>query len=141
LLELAKQQDIVILHVLAKLNSLSQGYVEELVAILESLTGRNDYPLSAIDNLDTIGRLRDLIVLLNGNDVALYAAGHWKFLPERWEEPEIRDPLNMENQLILTVGPPPEWGETSIEVEVDNGQPRTFPYKPVFPESPLRRFG
>jgi hypothetical protein len=38
----------------------------------------------------------------------------------------------MENQLILAVGPPPEYGETSIEVEVDNGQPRTIPYKVLF---------
>jgi hypothetical protein len=105
------------------------------VSILESQIGRNNHPLSALENLDTIGRLRDLIVLLKGNDVALYADSHWKFLPERWEEPEIRDPLNMEDQLILAVGPPPEWGETSIEVEVDNGQPRTLPYKPVSPFS------
>jgi hypothetical protein len=63
LLELAQQQDVVILHVLTKLNSLTQGYVEDLVSILESLTHGNPQ-LSALEHLDIIGRIRDLTVLL-----------------------------------------------------------------------------
>jgi hypothetical protein len=66
LLELAQQQDVVILQVLTKLNSLAQGYVKELVSILESLIHGNPPP-SALEKLDLVGRIRDLIALLKGN--------------------------------------------------------------------------
>jgi hypothetical protein len=86
---------------------------------------------SALDKLHKIGQLRDLLVLIKGNDLAVYANSHWKFLPERWEEPATRDPLDLENQLIIAIAQP-DFDYYSVEVEVDNGQPRTLPAESIF---------
>jgi hypothetical protein len=131
-LELAGYKDTVLIHVATKLNAETQAYVEELVSILEAVDIRTP-ALSAKAELQLLRRTRELIVLLKGNDVMVYAERHFKRLPERWEEPERPDPFDVEAQLILAFGPPPEWGEDTIEVSVDNGQPRALPYAPIPP--------
>lgn len=82
--------------------------------------------------MQLLRRIRKLIVLLKGNDLGVYSESNYKHLPERWEEPDPPDPFMVEAQLILVFGPPPEYGEDTIEVPVDNGQPRTLPYAPIF---------
>jgi hypothetical protein len=122
----------VIMHVATKLNTETQAYVKELVSVLEGTNIRTP-ALAPSAELELLGHIRELIVLLKGNDVMVYATDHWKRLPERWEEPETPDPYAVEAQLILVFGPPPEWGENTIAVPVDNGQPRTLPYAPIGP--------
>ena len=132
LLKMASSNHNVVMHITTKLNTETQTYVKELVSILETVNISTP-SLAPTAELELLRRIRELIVLLKGNDVVVYADGHLKRLPERWEEPETPDPYIVEAQLILVFGPPPEWGENAIAVPVDNGQPRTLPYAPIGP--------
>jgi class 3 adenylate cyclase len=132
LLEMAGFQHTVLIHVATKLNTETQGYVEELVSILEGMNIRTS-PLTPNAQLQLLRRIREIIVLLKGNDVGVYAEGNNKRLPERWGEPDPPDPFVIEAQLILVFGPPPAYGEDAIEVPVDKGQPRMLPYAPIPP--------
>jgi hypothetical protein len=131
LLKMARSLEKIELRIKAKLNTETVAYAQELVSILQSGT-RDMPPPTPIEELELLRRTRELFVRLKGNDVLVYAETHFKLLPERWEEPKTRDPFEAEYQLILAFGPPLEHGEDRIEVEVDNGQPRTIPRKLVF---------
>jgi hypothetical protein len=76
-------------------------------------------------------RLRELVVLLKGNDVWVYADTHMKYLPESFEE-DPNGQRQIHAQLVIAFGPPGEYGEESVEVDVDNGQPRVLPAQPIF---------
>jgi class 3 adenylate cyclase len=132
LLKLASSTECLVMHIATKLNMETQSYVQRLVSILEAVDISTP-ALAPSAELEMLRETRELIVLLKGNDVAVYAGEHYKHLPERWEEPKTRDPFMIEAQLILVFGAPPEWGEDTITVSVDNGQPRTLPYAPIFP--------
>jgi hypothetical protein len=138
LLKMASSQHNVnvVMHIATKLNTETQAYVKELVSILEAVNIiSTPEALAPTAELEFLGRIRELMVLLKGNDVMVYAEEHYKRLPERWKEPEMPDPFLLEAQLILVFGPPPEWGENWIAVPVDNGQPHTIPYAPVGPRT------
>jgi hypothetical protein len=66
--------------------------------------------------------MRWLMVQLKGNDVLVFVCDHMKNLPESDEVVDSRS-LNWELQAIIAFAPPQEWGEDSVEVNVDNGQP------------------
>jgi hypothetical protein len=131
LFELAASTQVVISHILLSLSAEVSEAAEELFAILKSLTDRYPLgldPLAPPDELAVRRQIRDLLVRLKGNDILVYAEQHSKFLPERWEEPETRDPFQTEEQLIVALAPPSDY----VQVKVDNGQPRTIREIPKF---------
>jgi transcriptional regulator with XRE-family HTH domain len=127
LVELVKGNWVLVSHVLTALNAETSAYAEELLSILRSLT----WDPRAEDRRQPDGtveialrrRVRELLVLLKGNDVWVYGDSNWKTLPESCEPqpPELR--RDCELQAIIAFGPPGEYGETSIRVPVDRGQP------------------
>jgi hypothetical protein len=64
-----------------------------------------------------------LLVLLKGNDVWVYGDSNMKALPESYEMRPAGDRCDYEFQAIIAFGPPGEYGETSIHVPNDRGQP------------------
>src|SRR3546814_5262649 len=66
--------------------------------------------------------MRELIVLLKGNDIWLYVTTHLKAYPESHVVLE-NGPRNYRSQIIIAFGPPGEYGEESLTVTIDHGQP------------------
>jgi len=101
-------------------------YAEELIRLLTPLTwSKRDWlakPTPA-DEIALRRRVRQLLVLLKGNDVWLYYTHHIRHLPERFELPSEDEPSEMEFRVAMVFGPPGEYGEESMKVAVDNGQP------------------
>lgn len=125
----------VVPHFLVELNAETSEYVEKMLSILNSLTyDERDWNQSADGGTKEImhrRRLRELVVLLKGNEVWVYADTHTKYLPESFE-PEPSGQRRMRNQLVIAFGPPGEYGEKSVEVDVDHGQPIVLPGRPIF---------
>lgn len=125
LFEYAKGSKRVIAHIKTKLTSETEEYASELIQQLKELTwdarGVSEIPGEVA--LAIQRRLRELIVLLKGNDVWIYAEGMIKYTPESYEVMPS-DARMMEFELVVGFGPPAQYGETSISVRYDNGQPR-----------------
>lgn len=127
LFELATKNKVALCHAVVGLRAETGLYLEELFSILRGLTwSARESALSpgSADALVTQRRIRELLVLLKGNDVWVYQTTNLKQLPERDVIPDTPDPFDLEPQLIIAAGPPGEYGETSISVPIDNGQPR-----------------
>lgn len=123
----AKDNRVLISHVLTPLTAETSAYSEELLAILKRLTwdgGNFDNPISGLEEIAVRRRLRELLILLKGNDVWVYGDTNIKMLPESFEVLPPGIPTSMEFQAIIAFGPPGEYSETSIRVPIDNGQPR-----------------
>lgn len=131
----ARGSHVLISHVFTNLTAETQSYAEEILDLLEPLTGRKGSPHATIrgrEELQIRGRLRDLLVLLKGNDVWVYMTDHFRNLPESDVVPEKRDTVDFEFQLILAFGPPGEYGEESLKVPIDHGQPWVYPEGRLF---------
>lgn len=106
------------------------GYAEELFETLRSLTWevrdcRSVVP--ATEELAIRRRIKMLLVLLKGNDVWAYQTSFFRRLPERYEPlPEGEYPY-LRSRLVVALGPPGEYGEVSIKVPIDHGQPFFLP--------------
>jgi transcriptional regulator with XRE-family HTH domain len=106
------------------------GYAEELFDILRSLTWeardcRFDIP--ATKEIAIRRRIKMLLVLLKGNDVWVYQTSFFRRLPERYDPlPEGEYP-ELRSRLVVALGPPGEYGEVSIKVPIDHGQPFFLP--------------
>jgi len=114
-------------HILATLTDETHGYITELLALVQDEIDHQDRARTAGDAAPpplARNRLRELLVLLKGNDISIYALHHMKILPERWEAPPERDPFQAELQLILAFWPGGAADSEEIEVQVDHGQPR-----------------
>lgn len=101
-------------------------YVEELVRLLTSLTwSKRDWlaERSPADEIVLRRRLRQLLVLLKGNDIWVYYTQHLRHLPERFDLPPADERQETEYRVAILFGPPGEYGEESMRVDVDNGQP------------------
>ncbi len=120
---------------LVELNAETSQYVEEMVSILNFLTfhgrSRNRPADGGSEDIKHRRRLRELVVMLKGNDVWVYADTHMKCLPESFE-PDPNGQRQIHNQLIIAFGPPGEYGEESVEVDVDHGQPIVLQRDPIF---------
>lgn len=119
------------------LNAETGAYVQDMVDMLTALTWsqrdiRHDIPAS--DQIATRRRLRELIVLLRGNDIWIYQTMVLRRLPERYDLPPPGEPSTMEFRLTVAFGPPGEYGETSMKVPVDHGQPFILPAWSAFAE-------
>ena len=112
-----------------KLTGETSEYAEELIRMLTPLTRSNkDYvarPTSA-DGIALAKRVRQLLVLLKGNDVWLYYTHHMRHLPERYELPKHDELSELKFRVAIVFGPPGKYGEESVNVEIDNGQPYFF---------------
>lgn len=124
----ARTSHAVISHIQTTLTSETEAYADKLLEILGSL-GRQGcgvpLPLDGRDEIALRRRVRELLVLLKGNDVWVYATSHWKNLPES-DTPISGPPTGHEFQLIIAFGPRGEYGEETVRVPVDNGHPRSF---------------
>ncbi|MDB5607992.1 MAG: hypothetical protein JWP25_4892 [Bradyrhizobium sp.] len=122
--DLVKGNRVVVSHVMTALNAETSAYAEELLAILKTLTWDVrgfDNPIEGAEEIAVRRRIRELLILLKGNDVWVYGDTHIKTLPESFEVQPPSGRTNYEMQAI--VGPPGEYGEISTRVPIDRGQP------------------
>jgi transcriptional regulator with XRE-family HTH domain len=109
-----------------QLSSETSEYAEELIRLLTELTwSKRDWLVkpTPADSIALRRRIRQLLVLLKGNDVWLYYTHQLRRLPERFDLPAEGDPSEMQFRVAIVLGPPGEFGEESTDVNVDNGQP------------------
>lgn len=108
------------------------GYSEELFGILRPLTWEMrdcQFNIPATEEIAIGRRIKRLLVLLKGNDVWVYQTSFFRRLPERSEPlPEGEYP-DLRSRLVVALGPPGEYGEVSIKVPIDHGQPFFLPGK------------
>lgn len=126
LLSDAKNSAILVSHILTRLNSDTEAYTEEMLNLLRAVTWEKRDMLVPLEGQEELGlrrRLRELLVLLKGNDVWVYATTHIKSLPESYVVVEDRRSRDIQMQLVIAFGPPGEYGEDTIHVPVDHGQP------------------
>ena len=127
LVELVKGNWVLVSHVLTALDAETSAYAEELLAILRSLTWdprvEARHQFDGAEEIALRRRVRELLVLLKGNDIWVYGDSNMKALPESYEVRPAGDRCDYEFQAIIAFGPPGEYGETSIRVPIDRGQP------------------
>lgn len=114
----------------AKLDDETGAYAQELFDILGELTWEKRSILEDIPPATEIAlrrRLRQLIVLLRGNDVWIYQTSVLRRLPERYTVAEEGEPCTYQNRYVVALGPPGEYGETTMRVPIDHGQPFVLP--------------
>jgi transcriptional regulator with XRE-family HTH domain len=123
---IGRDNRVVLSHVLTTLTTETTSYAEELLSILQSLTSEKRDPFKPLDGLEELGlrrRLRELLVLLKGNDVWVYVDSNIRTQPESFEIQPKASAARYEMQGIVAFGPPGEYGETSIKVPIDRGRP------------------
>lgn len=109
-----------------QLNAETSEYAEELIRLLTDLTySKRDWGSRSTpaDEIALRRRVRQLLVLLKGNDVWFYYTHQMRHLPERYDLPAEGDPSEMKFRIASVLGQPGEYGEETINVNVDNGQP------------------
>ncbi len=124
--DLAKGNRVVVSHVLTALTGETSAYAEELLAILKTLTWDVrgfDNPIEGAEEIAVRRRIRQLLVLLKGNDIWVYGDTHIKTLPGSFAVQPPGSRADYEMQAIIAFGPPGEYGEVSIRVPIDRGQP------------------
>lgn len=119
------------------LNGDTGAYAQELIDVLTALTWsqrdiRHDIPAS--EQIATRRRIRKLVVMLRGSDIWIYQTSVLRRLPERYYLPPPGEPSTMEFRLTVAFGPPGEYGETSMKVPIDHGQPFVLPAWPALRE-------
>ena len=125
LYELACHADLVIAEARIPMDSEISGYVAELVGLIEAASWMHRERFSKLEadaEASLRKRMRHLLVQLRGNDIWTYALHHTKHLPVGEEAPETFS-TDVEWQAIIVFGPPGEYGENTVEVNVDNGHP------------------
>lgn len=127
--EASHSQDVVC-SIEIPLTDQTAEYAQELFEILRSLTWEMRDILVDIPATDEIAirrRIKMLLVLLKGNDIWVYQTSFFRRLPERYEPlPEGEYP-DLKSRLVVALGPPGEYGEVSIRVPIDHGQPFFLP--------------
>ena len=106
------------------------GHAQELFEILRSLMWevrdcRFDIP--ATEEIAILRRIKMLLVLLKGNDIWTYQTSFFRRLPERYEPLPAGEYPDLRSRLVVALGPPGEYGEESIRVPIDHGQPFFLP--------------
>jgi transcriptional regulator with XRE-family HTH domain len=109
-------------------------YAEELIKILNSLTWSVRSILDKVDSLEEIAirrRIKQLLVLLRGNDIWVYQTHLYRQLPERHTPLPEGEYADLSSRFVIALGPPGEYGETTLRVPIDHGQPFYLPaWKP-----------
>ena len=122
----ARHSEDLTVQIDVQLSDETSEYAEELIRLLTALTWsqRNwSAKPSPADDIALARRVRQLLVLLKGNDVWLYYTHHMRHLPERFELPPPGETSAMKFRVAIVLGPPGEYGENTVKVDVDNGQP------------------
>jgi transcriptional regulator with XRE-family HTH domain len=117
---------IVVSHILTNLTKETEDYIEELLKILQLLTWNHRDPLKPPEGHEELAirrRVRQLLVLLKGNEIWVYVDTHIKQFPETLTVQEKQDFNKKQWQLILAFGAPGEYGEVTVTVPIDHGQP------------------
>lgn len=123
----ASQNDQICFHMVGlSLTEEVLEYADELHRLLRAQTRdvrgyRN--PAAPDVEISTRKRVRQLLVLLRGNDVWVYTTTHFKRTPESYAVPADDVEVRWIQQLIIGLGLPGEYGETSIHVPIDHGHP------------------
>lgn len=127
--EAARSHDLVCV-IETKLDEETGAYAQELLEILGGLIWSRRNILEDISPATEIAlrrRLRQLIVLLKGNDVWIYQTSVLRRLPERCTVAPEGEPCTYQNRYVVALGPPGGYGETTIHVPIDHGQPFVLP--------------
>jgi hypothetical protein len=106
------------------------AYARELFDILVGLSWSQRDILVAIPPATEIAvrrRIRQLIVLLKGNDIWIYQTSVLRRLPERYTVAPAEEPCSYQSRQVVALGPPGEYGETTMRVPIDHGQPFILP--------------
>lgn len=106
------------------------AYAEELINLLTGLTWlKRDIRLEIPPSEQIAMRrlIRQLMVLLRGNNIWIYQTTVIRRLPERYDLPHEDEPSNLQTRFVVAFGPPGEYGETSMRVPIDHGQPFILP--------------
>jgi hypothetical protein len=112
------------------LNEETGAYAQELFDILVGLSWSRRDILEDIPPATEIAlrrRLRQLIVLLKGNDIWVYRTSVLRRLPERYTLAPADEPCSYQSRYVVALGPPGEYGETTLRVPIDHGQPFVLP--------------
>lgn len=135
LFDLACHCDLIIAEARIPMDSEISGYVAELVGLIEEASWMHRERFSKLDadaEASLRKRMRHLLVLLRGHDIWTYALHHTKHLPVGEDVPE-KFSTDVEWQAIIVFAPPGEYGENSVEVDVDNGHPWIIDWdEPIF---------
>jgi transcriptional regulator with XRE-family HTH domain len=99
-------------HLLTTLTPETDGYVMELAELLTAQTWNAGlrWQTGAPDVESVEQRVRELLVLLRGNDVWTYFDNHFRTLPECDEIPPDDEASRLESRLVIGFGPPGEYG-------------------------------
>lgn len=120
-------------HIEVQFTEETGAYAEELIELLSSLTWSQRNILVSVPPTEEIAarrRIRHLLVLLKGNDVWVYQTDIIRRLPERYTVAPPDEPAEHQFRLYVAFGPPGEYGETSLRIPVDHGQPFILPAWP-----------
>ena len=104
----------------------TSAYAEELFEILGGLTYAKRDILKDMEPAEEIAlrrRIRQLLVSLKGNDVWVYETSFFRRLPERMTLPPDGEEHTLQSRLLVAFAPPGEFGERSLRVNIDHGQP------------------
>ena len=126
LLAEANSSEVVESVINVALNSETEIYAGELLQILQDVSWSQRSVLDELSDEEEseLGkRVRQLLVLLKGNDVWVYETKVYRRLPERDALPQEDEPSSTERRLYVVFGQPGEYGENTVNVEVDNGHP------------------
>jgi hypothetical protein len=121
----ASRCDLVIAEARIPMDSEISGYVAELVSLIEAASWMHRERFSDLAPDAEVAmrkRMRHLLVQLRGNDIWTYALNHTKHLPVSDDVPE-KFSADVEWHAMVVFGPPGEYGENTVEVDVDNGHP------------------
>ena len=127
LYELASSSHTVVCTIETKLTAELSGYANEIMELLGGLSWSQRSVLDEIPEELARAikrRVRELLVLLIGNDVWVYETWVLRYVPECDELPPPGAASTREMQTVLAFGPTGEYGEASLKVPVDYGQPR-----------------
>ena len=108
------------------LNSETGAYVAELIEMLTRLSYSKRHlfeKVGTVEEIDIRKQIRGLLVLLKGNDVWVYKTHIFRTLPESDVLQPDDVPSEMRSRLYVAVGQPGEYGEETVRVKVDHGQP------------------
>jgi transcriptional regulator with XRE-family HTH domain len=106
------------------------AYVQELIEILSGLTWSKRSILKEIPPEAEIAlrrRIRQLAVLLKGNDIWVYETSVHRTLPERYTVAPDDEPCTHQKRFVVAFAPAGEYGETTWRVPIDHGQPFILP--------------
>lgn len=114
-----------VFHLLPGLTAETEVYADKMMAVLKGaheVYRDTRAPFDGREEIRLRQELRQLLVLLKGNDVWVYETSEFKHLPESYEV-QPREKVETWFQSIIAFGPAGEYGENTVQVPVDHGAP------------------